>query len=147
MAAAGCPALDQAQDTITDTPAGRLPRFRSGAAMRAVSRSLLEERIRHHLGERANVRFLANREVVGLVPGANGSVQGVRVWKRYVSHRHGFARAEEPLAADLVVDTSGQGSRAALAGGFGLRGPRRRGCGREARIRNPVIPGAGGLLG
>ena len=37
---AGRPALDQAQDTITDTPVGRLPRFRSGVAMRAVSRSL-----------------------------------------------------------------------------------------------------------
>ncbi len=104
LAAAGCPVLDQAQDTITDTPAGRLPRFRSGVTMRAVSR--------HRLRDRANVCFLVNREVVGLVPGANGSVQGVRARNRSVSHRHGFAGAEETLAADLVVDTSGQGSRA-----------------------------------
>ena len=58
-----------------------------------------------------NVRFFADSEVVGLVPGANGSVQGVRVRKRSVSHRHGFVGAEETLAADVVVDTSGRGSR------------------------------------
>jgi flavin-dependent dehydrogenase len=111
LAAAGCPALDQAQDAITDTPAGRLPRFRSGVTMRAVSRSLLEERIRRRLRERAEVRFLADREIVGLVPGANGSVTGVRVRGRAASHRDYFAGAEETLVADLVVDASGQGSR------------------------------------
>src|SRR5918997_434289 len=111
LAAAGCPALDQAQDAITDTPAGRLPRFRSGVTMRAVSRSLLEERIRRRLRERAEVCFLASREAVGLVPGANGSVTGVRVRGRAASHRDDFAGAEETLVADLVVDASGQGSR------------------------------------
>ncbi len=111
LAAAGCPALDQAQDAITDTPAGRLPRFRSGVTMRAVSRFLLEERIRRRLRERAEVRFFGDREVVGLVPSANGSVTGVRVRGRAASHRDDFAGAEETLDADLVVDASGQGSR------------------------------------
>src|SRR3990170_5213733 len=32
LADAGCPALDQAWDTHTDTPVGRLPRFHSGIA-------------------------------------------------------------------------------------------------------------------
>src|SRR5215210_741719 len=67
LAAAGCPALDQAWDTHTDTPAGRLPRFRSGIAMRAVSRSLLEERVRNRLEAEPGIRFLAGREVVGLI--------------------------------------------------------------------------------
>ncbi len=80
--------------------------------MRAVSRSLLEERIRHRLRERATVRFLAGREVVGLVPGASGSVTGVRMRRRAASDRDDFAGTGGMLAADLVVDTSGQGSRA-----------------------------------
>jgi 2-polyprenyl-6-methoxyphenol hydroxylase-like FAD-dependent oxidoreductase len=107
LADAGCPALDQAWDTHTDTPAGRLPRFRSGIAMRAVSRSLLEERVRNRLEAEPGVRFLAGREVVGLVPDAIGrAVAGVCM------RRRGPKEAEETLAADLLVDASGQGSRA-----------------------------------
>lgn len=107
LADAGCPALDQAWDTHTDTPAGRLPRFRSGIAMRAVSRSLLEERVRNRLEAQPGVRFLAGREVVGLVPDAIGrAVAGV------CTRRRGSIEAEETLIADLVVDSSGQGSRA-----------------------------------
>ena len=106
LADAGCPALDQAWDTCTDTPAGRLPRFRSGIAMRAVSRSLLEERVRNRLKEDPKTRFLAGREVVGLVSDAGGnSVVGVHV------RRRGSTEAGETLPADLVVDASGQGSR------------------------------------
>src|SRR5918999_818753 len=106
LAEAGCPALDQAWDTFTDTPAGRLPRFHSGIAMRAVSRSLLEERVRTRLEAEPGARFLAGREVVGLVPNAAGTVAGVR------TRRRGPKDAEEVLTADLVVDASGQGSRA-----------------------------------
>ncbi|CAA9453005.1 MAG: putative secreted protein [uncultured Rubrobacteraceae bacterium] len=107
LAEAGCPALDQAWDTRTDTPAGRLPRFRSGIAMRAVSRSLLEERVRNRLEAEPGVRFLAGREVVGLAPDATGgAVAGVRM------RRRGPKETEEILTADLVVDASGQGSRA-----------------------------------
>src|SRR5919107_799387 len=107
LADAGCPVLDQAWDTHTDTPAGRLPRFHSGIAMRAMSRSLLEERVRNRLEAEPGVRFLAGREVVGLVPDASGgAVAGVR------TRRRGPKDAEETLTADLVVDASGQGSRA-----------------------------------
>jgi glycine/D-amino acid oxidase-like deaminating enzyme len=35
LADAGCPAVDQAGDTVTDVPAGRLPRFESGALRRS----------------------------------------------------------------------------------------------------------------
>src|SRR3954454_13060931 len=110
LASAGCPALDQAWDAVTDLPAGRLPRFRSGIMMRAASRSLLEKRIRHRLLKEPKVRFLVGREVVGLVPGAGGRVVGVRIRKRDAWRRG--SSPEDTLAADLVVDASGQSSRA-----------------------------------
>ncbi len=110
LAAAGCPALDQAWDTLTELPAGRLPRFRSGIVMRAVSRALLEERIRARLEEEPNVRSLTGREVVGLVSGAGESVAGVRLRRRNEPDRDDCL--QETLFADLVVDASGQGSRA-----------------------------------
>jgi 2-polyprenyl-6-methoxyphenol hydroxylase-like FAD-dependent oxidoreductase len=107
LADAGCPALDQSWDTHTDTPAGRLPQFQSGIAMRAVSRSLLEERVRNRLEAEPGVHFLAGCEVVGLVSDATGgAAAGVR------TRRRGPKEAEETLTADLVVDASGQGSRA-----------------------------------
>ncbi len=106
LAAAGCPALDQAWDAHTDTPAGRLPRFRSGITMRAASRYLLEERVRNRLEAESNVRFLAGHEVVGLVSKNGEKVAGVR------TRRRGFPEPEETILADLVVDASGQGSRA-----------------------------------
>lgn len=105
LAAAGCPALDQTWDALTYTPAGRLPRFRSGIMMRAASRALLEERILRRLASNPNVRFLPGCEVVDLVA-AGGSVVGARVRKR------GARSEEETLTADLVVDASGQGSHA-----------------------------------
>jgi 2-polyprenyl-6-methoxyphenol hydroxylase-like FAD-dependent oxidoreductase len=107
LAAAGCPALDQAWDAVTDLPAGRLPRFRSGIVMRAVSRTLLEERLRRRLMKEPKVRFLMGHQVIGLVPGAGGSVVGARIRKR-----DGGSSADDILAADLVVDASGQSSRA-----------------------------------
>jgi 2-polyprenyl-6-methoxyphenol hydroxylase-like FAD-dependent oxidoreductase len=107
LAAAGCPSLDQTWDVCTDTPAGRLPRFRSGVTMRAASRSLLEKRVRNRLEADPKIHFLAGREVVGLVPDTGGSaIVGVR------TRRRGSMEAEVTLIADLVVDASGQGSRA-----------------------------------
>jgi len=112
LAAAGCPLLDQTYDAITDTPAGRLPRFRSGLSMRAVSRTLLEERVRRRLESDSKFEFLAEREVVGLVPGAGGSVAGARTRERNGKVRDGSRKPVETLAADLIVDASGQSSRA-----------------------------------
>ena len=108
LAAAGCPELDQAADAITDLPAGRLPRFRSGITMRAASRYGLEEHVRRRVEAEPVVRFLAGREVVGLVTGKDGAVAGVRTRLRNGS----AGTPEEVVEADLVVDASGQGSRA-----------------------------------
>jgi hypothetical protein len=53
------------------------------------------------------IHFLAGREVVSLVSGTGGSaVVGVR------TRRRGSTEAEESLLDDLVVDASGQDSRA-----------------------------------
>ena len=140
LADAGCPVLDQAWDVRTDTPAGRLPRFRSDIMMRAASRSLLEERVRERLEAEPEVRFLTGLEASGLVLDAEGNVV-VGVWTR----RRGSP--EEIIRADLVVDASGQGSRAALARGAGVRGSWRGNRGCPARLRDPLDKGAGGLLG
>ena len=107
LAAVGCPLVDQAQDFITETSAGRLPRFRSGIMMRAVSRSLLEERLRRRLEKEPNVRLRSGSEVLGLVLAGNERVAGVRIRKA-----GGSPGLAEVLSADLVVDASGQGSRA-----------------------------------
>ncbi len=108
LAAAGCPELDQAADAITDLPSGRLPRFRSGITMRAASRYGLEERVRRRVEAEPSVCFLPGREVVGLVTGGDGAVSGVRTRLRGGSS----GGPVEVVEADLVVDASGQGSRA-----------------------------------
>jgi len=53
------------------------------------------------------IHFLVSREVVSLVSGTGGSaIVGVR------ASRRGSTEAEEFLLVNLVVDASGQGSRA-----------------------------------
>ena len=104
LAAAGCPLLDQASDAVTDLAVGRLPRFRSGITMRAASRALVERRIRARLEKDPNIGFMPGREAVGLLLGRRG-VSGVRTRLR-------AGGSIEEIGADLVVDASGEGSRA-----------------------------------
>lgn len=108
LAAAGCPAVDQAFDTVTDLPSGRMPRFRSGIVMRAASRDEIEWSIRRRLAENPRIRFPQGYEVTGLLRdgGNKERVTGVR------ARRRGGNGAVEVFEADLVVDASGQGSRA-----------------------------------
>jgi flavin-dependent dehydrogenase len=104
LADAGCPLLDQAADAITELPAGRLPRFRSGITMRAASRAIIERHVRARLEADPRMRFLPNREAVGLIPGPDNSVSGIRTRSRADG-------STENLMADLVLDASGSGSR------------------------------------
>jgi 2-polyprenyl-6-methoxyphenol hydroxylase-like FAD-dependent oxidoreductase len=105
LEAAGAPLLDQTADTITETPSGRMPRFRSGITMRAASRPLLEGVIRARVRREPAVRFVTGAEATGLLV-ERGSVKGVSTRLR------GDRCGEEGEArADLVVDASGQGSR------------------------------------
>lgn len=105
LSEAGCPAVDQAGDTVTDVPSGRLPRFTSGIVMRAVSRDLLEWRIRKRLLENSRIQFEANREVTGLLLDKSANqVTGL-------STRGRGGGGTEEFVADLILDASGQSSR------------------------------------
>jgi 2-polyprenyl-6-methoxyphenol hydroxylase-like FAD-dependent oxidoreductase len=71
------------------------------------SRPFLEQRVREHLAVRSNVLFIDECEVARLCSNEdNTRVTGVQL--RY----HSAGRHEEELAADLVVDASGRGSKA-----------------------------------
>jgi 2-polyprenyl-6-methoxyphenol hydroxylase-like FAD-dependent oxidoreductase len=71
-----------------------------------VSRPLLEATIRARLLELPNVRAVEGCDVLGLLATPDqGRVTGVRLIRRRAGS------AEESLAADLVVDASGRGSR------------------------------------
>ncbi len=105
LADAGCPAVDQARDTVTEVPSGRFPRFDSAIVMRAVSRDLLEWRIRRRLSGDPRIRFVPNREVTGLLyDKSSGRATGV-------STRVRGGEGLEDFAAELIVDASGQSSR------------------------------------
>ncbi len=105
LSEAGCPAVDQAGDTVTDVPSGRLPRFTSGIVMRAVSRDLLEWRIRKRLLENSRIKFISSREVTGLLlDRSTNRVTGL-------STRIRGGEGTEGFEADLILDASGQSSR------------------------------------
>lgn len=106
LGSAGAPLLDQTADTVTEMPAGRMPRFASGITLRSASRPLLEARIRARVVAEPNVRFVIGEEVTGL------SLEGDRI--AGVTTRGRGARSGEPgtFSAELVVDASGQSSRA-----------------------------------
>ncbi len=108
LSEAGCPLVDQSFDTITDTPEGRLPRFRSNVTMRAASRGLLEWRIRRRVEAIPNVRFVERTEATGLI---HGDSRGTKNIKGVAARSRGDG-AETFLAADLILDASGNASRA-----------------------------------
>jgi 2-polyprenyl-6-methoxyphenol hydroxylase-like FAD-dependent oxidoreductase len=81
-------------------------RFNSGRQGLYVSRPLLEAAVRARVKALPNVRIVDGCDVVGLTTTPDhGRVTGVRLLRR----RPGSA--DETLAADLVVDASGRGSR------------------------------------
>lgn len=78
------------------------------------SRPLLENEVRRHVRRRANIVLLGEYDIAGLVPSADRrSVIGAKVASRVRD------RVDDPnliedgvIAADLVLDASGRGSRA-----------------------------------
>jgi 2-polyprenyl-6-methoxyphenol hydroxylase-like FAD-dependent oxidoreductase len=84
----------------------RAPRYRSAIVSIAGSRPLLETTIARRLAARSGVTLLQEREVVGLSVDQRGErATGVRLRQRGDG-------IESELAADLVVDASGRGSKA-----------------------------------
>ncbi|MFY1669782.1 FAD-dependent oxidoreductase [Plantactinospora sp. WMMB334] len=93
-------------DLLSLSPNGWRERFPATHTLVGASRELLDWTIRQRLSSDPRIRFLAAREVVGLLPGDDGaSIVGVEF--RVRNGGSGTLRC----VADLVVDASGRGSR------------------------------------
>lgn len=105
LKAAGAHVTYDAVPVAIISPAGKLPELRQPGETLAFSRYLLEWHVRHRLVKDHGVQLLPGHEVLGLEAN-DEQVTGVRVRERQ--------GASEPqlLAAALVVDASGRGSKA-----------------------------------
>jgi 2-polyprenyl-6-methoxyphenol hydroxylase-like FAD-dependent oxidoreductase len=103
---AGSHLLDMAGDTRWYHFGGWKPRFRSGMEFLSQTRPLLEWKVRSRVAATPGIEILQETDVQGYLTDASRSrVTGVRIVRK-----QGGARAED-LAADLIVDASGRGSR------------------------------------
>lgn len=84
----------------------RLAPAHSGLISVPSTRPVLEEHVRNRVARIPNVRFLERYDIIGLDTTPDGGrVTGARV------QRQGTAGEPEVLKADLVIDTTGRGSR------------------------------------
>jgi 2-polyprenyl-6-methoxyphenol hydroxylase-like FAD-dependent oxidoreductase len=112
LTAAGASTVDWTADCSMLGFSGWEPRFSSGLITRTCSRNLLEWTVRHRLAAYSNIRFLDDRQVLGLLSNASKtSVTGVRV-RHYNYPQQNPSATEEALQANLVVDASGRNSQA-----------------------------------
>jgi 2-polyprenyl-6-methoxyphenol hydroxylase-like FAD-dependent oxidoreductase len=106
LRAAGSNCIDMAGDTHWFHFGGWKPRFKSGMEFYCQSRPFLEWKIRSRVAATSGVEILAGVEAKSFLTDASRSrVTGVMVARKSDADR------EEALAADLVVDASGRGSR------------------------------------
>lgn len=105
---AGAQILRDPDDFAIHMGGGRLAVERLDPAFVLVgaTRPLIEGVVRERVRALPNIRLIGGTHAKGLVRGPSGSVAGVRV------RGDGDAAAEETVAADLVVDATGRGSRA-----------------------------------
>jgi 2-polyprenyl-6-methoxyphenol hydroxylase-like FAD-dependent oxidoreductase len=98
---------------------GYLCRFRMGVRAISLSRPLLETTVRQRVLALPKIRAIQNCDAPGLTAtDDNSQVTGVRIIRRDADS------AEENLAADLVVDAAGRGSRIIdWLTGMGYAGP------------------------
>ena len=102
----GAPAGDMLTDARFYLNGHRLSQTHTGLMLLCASRPFLEGQVRMRVRALPNVRFQDQRDVVGLSTTEDGRrVTGARVLRR------ADGSAEELVAADLVVDASGRGSR------------------------------------
>ena len=106
MVADGVP-LSDLSDTVRWYFGGkRLAGMPSGLTCVAATRPRLEREVRSRVAGIDNVSFVESRDIVGLVTSPDGTrVTGVRVQQQVAGS------AEETIAADLVIDATGRGSR------------------------------------
>jgi 2-polyprenyl-6-methoxyphenol hydroxylase-like FAD-dependent oxidoreductase len=109
LLAAGAVPVQVPADVLVLGPAGLLDRRATGWEALSASRLLIEAAVRCRLRDLPGITFLERHEVTGLVASRDGrEVRGVEVRSRDAGSG-GCAHLE----ADLVVDASGRGSRAA----------------------------------
>jgi 2-polyprenyl-6-methoxyphenol hydroxylase-like FAD-dependent oxidoreductase len=102
----GVPAGDVLADARLYLSGHRLRQAHTGMGLLSASRPVLEGHVRARMRALSNVAFLDSRDVAGLTTTPDGGrVTGVRVLRR------ADGSAEELIAADLVVDATGRGSR------------------------------------
>jgi 2-polyprenyl-6-methoxyphenol hydroxylase-like FAD-dependent oxidoreductase len=102
----GVPAGDVLADARLYLSGHRLRQAHTGLGLLSASRPVLEGRVRARIRALPNVAFLDSRDVAGLTTTPDGGrVTGTRVLRR------ADGSAEELIAADLVVDATGRGSR------------------------------------
>ncbi|MEA2640406.1 MAG: hypothetical protein QOF51_1800 [Chloroflexota bacterium] len=108
----GAPLIDGARDVAWLTPAGWAVRFPSTFIGHPCSRPLLEWCVRRRLTQIPNVSVIEERSAVGLLASADRShITGARIGP---AHRDDATpETEVELQADLTVDATGRGSRAA----------------------------------
>ncbi|WP_068270845.1 FAD-dependent oxidoreductase [Aldersonia kunmingensis] len=109
VVAQGGTLLDPAYDAVQCLATGWVPRSQSGMRMLFASRPNFESCIRDLARQDPNIRFVENAPVSGLITSSEPS--GVRVTG--VNYLDPAERATRDLAADLVVDASGRGSKCA----------------------------------
>ena len=133
LVADGAPVGDLLADARFYLSGHRLRPAPSGLVLLCASRPLLEGHVRARMATLPNVRILDRCDVVGLVTTRDRRrVTGVRV-----SHR-ADGGAEELVGANLVVDTTGRGSRTpAWLDALGYPAPERSWC----RSGWPTPPG------
>lgn len=104
LAALGATSGDLGRDGRFIIGGRRFPRVDMGERSMSVSRPLLEGYVRNRLVAMPGLRALDSCDALGLVLDGD-SVRGVRLLRRT------DGSAEERMAADLVVDATGRGSR------------------------------------
>jgi 2-polyprenyl-6-methoxyphenol hydroxylase-like FAD-dependent oxidoreductase len=102
----GIPAGDVLADARLFLSGHRLRQAHTGLGLLSASRPVLEGHVRARMRALSNVAFLDSRDAAGLTTTPDGGrVTGARVLRR------ADGSAEELIAADLVVDATGRGSR------------------------------------
>ena len=110
LISAGAVPYDVTQDTRVRIRGRWYPQFRSGLILLSCSRLLLESSIRRRLRQNPCIRFIEGVEVTGL----QSDEQKRRITGVHIRNRRGRSdpgEAEPVLAADLVVDAMGRGSK------------------------------------
>jgi 2-polyprenyl-6-methoxyphenol hydroxylase-like FAD-dependent oxidoreductase len=106
LLAGGAVPLELPADACWLTPAGWCNRFADGMSFVSASRDLIEWTVRQRVLSEPRLTLMTATEATALLPTSDGSgIRGVQLCSRADG-------TVFPLAADLVLDASGRGSRA-----------------------------------